>query len=88
MSSMDLCLPGDHTDTMLGGGTAEMGARQCTRCLAICLMPSPHIAVPPPLDSISLQRGMTRRACSGLSRKWTKKSPSLCQLSRSNIIST
>lgn len=63
-------------------GPMNIEGKEGTRYLAMCLMPSPHTAVPPPFDLISLQRGMTSRACSGLSRKWTKKSPSLCQLSK------
>ncbi len=50
-------------------------------CFATSPMPSVQMTVPPPLLWMSLKSGMTSRACSGLSRKCTNQSPSLCQLS-------
>lgn len=50
-----------------------------TRNCPIFLGPSSQIQVAPPFSSMSLQHGMTSKACSGLSRKWVKKSPSTCQ---------
>lgn len=46
-------------------------------------VPSSQIQVAPPSLSTSLQHGTTSSACSGLSRKCIKKSPSTCQLSSS-----
>src|SRR5215203_4151003 len=44
---------------------------------------SGEIKVPPPWWRMSVQSTMVRSPCSGESRKWRKKSPSLCQPSSS-----
>lgn len=85
MRAMAMCLRGGCTDTVslsLPMAKKKKKKRQLTRCLATRPIPSVHRTVPPPLDLISLNKGITRSACSPLSRKCVKKSPSLCQLSK------
>jgi hypothetical protein len=49
----------------------------CYYHFMICVRPSSHMNVPPPLGTMSLKRSTQRRACSDESRKWVNQLPSL-----------
>ena len=49
----------------------------CYYHFMICVRPSSHMNVPPPLGTMSLKRSTQRRDCSDESRKWVNQLPSL-----------
>jgi hypothetical protein len=77
-------LGGDHTVEEFGIRIEESREQnRLTRCLAIAGIASGQITVPPACSTMSVNSGITSSACSLLSRKCTKKSPSTCHPSSS-----